>query len=355
MKAAVWHAQRDIRVEEVSAPAGVGPGEALVEVVLCGICGTDVHEYTEGPRYIPLAAHPLTGVAAPVVMGHEFAGTVVEVGPGVTRAQRGDRVAVNPLLYCGRCAACRREQFYLCQDFACIGLHTRTGGFGKYAVARDYQLFPMPQALTWRQGALTEPACVATHAVDRGGVKDGDVVLVTGGGPIGQLAAMAARVAGAAQIYISEVVPHRRELAARNAEPTRTLDPTTEAVPQILQEATAGWGADVTVEASANGRGLADAFAATRKGGTIVQVGVFTTTVSLQPADVLTNVEKNYIGSLCYHPRDWPRVMDLMASGQLPADRVASAEIPLADIIELGFDELIRPDNRQAKVLVQPG
>jgi (R,R)-butanediol dehydrogenase/meso-butanediol dehydrogenase/diacetyl reductase len=185
-------------------------------------------------------------------------------------------------------------------------------------------------------------------------VKRGDTVLITGGGPIGQLAAMAARVAGASQIFISEVTSSRRELAARNVEPTGVLDPSRDDVPEALQAATDGWGADVTIEASANERGLADAIAATRNGGTIVQVAVFTRPVTIHPASALTNVEKSLVGTLCYNASDWPRVMDLMASGQLPAERVVSAEIPIEDILELGFDELIRPDNRQAKVLVKP-
>jgi (R,R)-butanediol dehydrogenase/meso-butanediol dehydrogenase/diacetyl reductase len=354
MKAAVWHSKRDVRVEDFPAPSGAGPGEALIEVALCGICGTDLHEYVDGPQYIPLEPHPLTGASAPVVMGHEFAGTVVEVGAGVTRARNGDRVAVSPIQSCQQCAACLRGQIYLCKVFAGIGLHTRFGGFGKYVLAKDYQLFPMPDGLTWRQGAVTEPACVATHAIDRGGVKPGDTVLITGGGPIGQLAGMAARVAGAKQIYISEVTPHRRELAARNVEPTGVLDPTRDNVPEALQAVTDGWGADVTIEASASERGLADAIAATRNGGVIVQVAVFTKSVSIQPASALTNVEKSLVGTLCYYASDWPRVMDLIASGQLPAERVVSAEIPIDDILELGFDELTRPDNRQAKVLVRP-
>jgi (R,R)-butanediol dehydrogenase / meso-butanediol dehydrogenase / diacetyl reductase len=354
MKAAIWHAKHDVRVEDVPAPAGPGPGEAVVQVALCGICGTDLHEYTDGPQYIPLQPHPLTGASAPVIMGHELAGTVVEVGPGVTRAGPGDRVAVNPIQSCQDCAACRRGQNYLCKTFAGLGLHTRFGGFGRLVVVKDYQLFPIPDALSWRQGAVTEPACVATHAVDRGGVKPGDTVLITGGGPIGQLAGMAARVAGASRIYISEVAPHRRELAERNVEPTRVLDPARDSVADALREVTDGWGADVTIEASASDRGLADAISATRNGGTIVQVAVFTKPVSIHPASALTNVEKSLVGTLCYHPSDWPRVMDLMASGQLPAERVVTAEIPLVDILELGFDELTRPDNKQGKVLVQP-
>jgi (R,R)-butanediol dehydrogenase/meso-butanediol dehydrogenase/diacetyl reductase len=272
----------------------------------------------------------------------------------VTRASKGDRVVVNPIQSCQHCAACRRGQIYLCKMFAGIGLHTRFGGFGKFVLAKDYQLFRMPDGLSWRQGAVTEPACVATHAVFRGGIKQGDTVLITGAGPIGQLAGMAARVAGARQIFIAEVTAHRRALAARNVEPTAVLDPARENITQVLQDATDGWGADVTIEASASQPGLDSAIAATRNGGAIVQVAVFTKPVTLQLASALTNVEKSLVGSLCFLASDWPRVMDLMVSGEFPAERVVSAEIPIDDILELGFDELIRPDNRQAKVLVRP-
>ena len=201
-------------------------------------------------------------------------------------------------------------------------------------------------------GALVEPAACAVRAVHLGQVEPGDVVLVTGAGPIGQLTAMAARAAGAQAVYISEVVPGRRELAGRSLEAT-VLDPATTNVPKIVREATEGWGADVVFECSASPRAFADALAATRKGGTMVQFGVFTQEVPLHPAD-LTNYERRIQGNLAYAPRDFDRTIELMGAGQLPAERLVTAEIALVDVVELGFDELIRPDTTHAKIHIRP-
>jgi (R,R)-butanediol dehydrogenase / meso-butanediol dehydrogenase / diacetyl reductase len=354
MKAAVWHSARDIRVEEAPEPKLAGPDEALVEVAFCGICGTDLHEYTDGPQYIPVdEPHPLTGDRAPVHLGHEYSGTVVEVGREVTQARVGDRVAVFPIQSCQQCAACKRGYPSQCPLFGGMGLHVREGGLARTSRVKGYQLFPMPDSLTFQQGALVEPAAVAVHAVDNGGVRPGDFVLVTGGGPIGQLVAMAAKAAGARSVYLSEVTEFRRELAKKSAEPARVLNPSQDDVVALVQEATDGWGADVVLECSGSPRAFPDALAATRKGGTMVQVAVFTREVPLQPAD-LTNFERRLQGTLIYQPQDFPRTMELIASGKLPAERIVTAEIPLSDVLELGFDELIRPDTRHAKVLVHP-
>jgi (R,R)-butanediol dehydrogenase/meso-butanediol dehydrogenase/diacetyl reductase len=163
---------------------------------------------------------------------------------------------------------------------------------------------------------------------------------------------MAALAAGAQAVYISEIVPGRRELAARNLRAT-VIDPTTTDVPQLVRDATEGWGADVVFECSANPRAFAEALAATRKGGTMVQFGVFTQTVPLHPAD-LTNFERRIQGNLAYAPPDFDRTIELMHNGQLPAERIVTAEIPLVDVVELGFDELIRPNTTHAKIHIRP-
>src|SRR4051812_21047520 len=123
MKAAVWHGKRDIRVEETPDPRPAGADEALVEVAFCGICGTDLHEYTDGPQYIPLQPHSLTHESAPINLGHEFAGTVVDVGEGVMQAKKGDRVAIFPIQSCQECRACLAGTPSQCPQFACVGLH----------------------------------------------------------------------------------------------------------------------------------------------------------------------------------------------------------------------------------------
>jgi len=352
MKAAVWYGQRDVRIEQQPDPEQAGPGEALVRVALAGICGTDLHEYTSGPQYIPTTPHPRTGQQAPLTLGHEMAGTVVDVGAGVSRAKVDDRVAVFAIQGCGECRLCRRGVPALCTTMVATGLSTGDGGLSEYVRVKDSQLYPLPDRLNFTQGALVEPAACAVRAVHLGQVEPGDVVLVTGAGPIGQLTAMAALAAGAQTVFISEIVPGRRELAARSLAAT-VLDPSTTDVPQTVREATDGWGADVVFECSASPRAFADALAATRKGGTMVQFGVFTQEVPLHPAD-LTNFERRIQGNLAYAPPDFDRTIELMRTGQLPAERIVTAEIQLADVVELGFDELIRPNTTHAKIHIRP-
>jgi (R,R)-butanediol dehydrogenase/meso-butanediol dehydrogenase/diacetyl reductase len=346
MKAAVWHGKRDVRIERQQDPEPAGPGEAIVKVALAGICGTDLHEYTDGPQYIPADRDMQT-------LGHEISGTVVDVGAGVTRARPGDRVAIFAIRPCGECRMCRQDVPALCRGFSVTGLHTGDGGLAGHVRVKDAQLFPVPAGMSWSQATLVEPAACAVRAVNLARVQPGDVVLVTGAGPIGQLTAMAARAAGASQIYISEVVPFRRDLAQRAVQPTRVLDPTDDDVPAVLRDATDGWGADVAFECSASPRAFADALAATRKGGTLQQFGVFTRTVELHPADV-TNYERRIQGNLAYAPSDFDQTIALISSGQLPADRIITAEIPLEDVVELGFDELIRPTTQHAKIHIRP-
>ena len=147
-------------------------------------------------------------------------------------------------------------------------------------------------------------------------------------------------------------MPGRRELAGRSLAAT-VLDPSATDVPQTVRDATDGWGADVVFECSASPRAFADALAATRKGGTMVQFGVFTQEVPLHPAD-LTNFERRIQGNLAYAPPDFDRTIELMRTGQLPAERIVTAEIPLAEVVELGFDELIRPNTTHAKIHIRP-
>ncbi|MDX6378719.1 MAG: (R,R)-butanediol dehydrogenase / meso-butanediol dehydrogenase / diacetyl reductase, partial [Gaiellaceae bacterium] len=213
MRALRFHAARDLRIEELAEPGAPEPGEVTVSVVSCGICGTDLHEYIAGPIVTPVEPHPLTGAQNPQILGHEFAGDVVAVGPGVTRVAPGDRVAIMPLSYCGHCHYCVRGLQHLCATMACVGLSHPWGGMAALASVAEDQIVPLPDGVSYEQGALIEPAAVAAYGVERGGVGPGDRVLITGAGPIGALAALCARAAGAAEVYVSEPNPARRARA----------------------------------------------------------------------------------------------------------------------------------------------
>src|SRR5438309_4616322 len=247
MRALRFHAARDLRIEDVPAPAEPGGGEVVVRVASCGICGTDLHEYVAGPIVTPTEPHPLTGARNPQILGHEFAGEVVATGADVKAVADGDRVAIMPLAYCGRCAYCRRGLQHLCATMACVGLSHAWGGMAELATVVDYQVVRLPEGVTYRQGALIEPTAVAAYGVERAGVGPGDRVLVTGAGPIGALAALCAHSAGASTVYVSEPNPARRARAEALGVAV-VLNPTAVDLPELLRDETEGIGVDVVIE-----------------------------------------------------------------------------------------------------------
>src|SRR3954451_11228376 len=282
MQALRFHAARDLRIEDVQEPSAPGPGEVLVRTAACGICGTDLHEFVAGPIVTPVEPHPLTGAQNPQILGHEFAGDVVSVGPGVASVAEGDRVAIMPLAYCGRCAYCERGLQHLCTTMACVGLSHPWGGMGELATVAEYQVVRLPDGVTYRQGALIEPTAVAAYGVERAGVGPGDAVLVTGAGPIGALAALCARADGASTVYVSEPNPARRARAEALGVAT-VLDPASVDVPAYLRERHDGLGVDVAIECSGNARAFNAAVASLRRRGTLAQTGLFVGEASVEP------------------------------------------------------------------------
>src|SRR5437763_4944037 len=238
MQALRFHAARDLRVENVDEPRAPGAGDVVVQVASCGICGTDLHEYVAGPIVTPVEPHPLTGAQNPQILGHEFAGEVVAVGSDVTTVREGDRVAIMPLAYCGRCAYCRRGLQHLCASMGCVGLSHAWGGMAQLATVAEYQIVRLPDDVSYEQGALIEPTAVAAYGVERGGVAPGDRVPVTAAGPIGAPAALCAHAAGASEVYISEPNSARRARAEALGVAT-VLDPAAVDVPEFLRSKTA--------------------------------------------------------------------------------------------------------------------
>jgi (R,R)-butanediol dehydrogenase/meso-butanediol dehydrogenase/diacetyl reductase len=349
MRAAVFHDAKDIRVTDVPAPTEVGPGQVLVRPYWCGICGTDLHEYAVGPIVIPTTPHPLTGAAAPQILGHEFSAEVLEVGAGVTNVRAGQRVSMMPIIACGECYFCRRALGHLCVRMACVGLSHDWGGIAELAVVPAAQVYALPDEVSDIQGALVEPTAVAAYGVDAAGVRPGDTVLITGAGPIGALASLYAASLGA-RVFVSEVNPVRRELA-RSLDVGEVLDPTQVDLTEVLHDATEGIGVDAVVECSGNERALQSAFAAVRSAGRVTQTGLHTKPASIDPM-VIANREITYNGTWCYPLHDWPRIIDLIARRGLPVEKVVTAEIDAVDLVEKGFETLLSPTGNEVKVLV---
>jgi (R,R)-butanediol dehydrogenase / meso-butanediol dehydrogenase / diacetyl reductase len=353
MRAAVFHDRHDIRVDDVPAPRAVGPREVLLRPFFCGICGTDLHEYAFGPIVIPTEPHPLTGASAPQVLGHEFSAEVVEVGVEVTTAKPGDRVSVMPLVTCGHCYYCRRGLDHLCVVMACTGLSWNGGGIAELVVVGDRQVSVLPESVTDVQGALIEPAAVAAYGVDRAGLNPGDTILITGAGPIGALAALYAKAAGAAKVIVSEPNPRRRALAEAFGD-IQVVDPTGVDVSAFVHDLTDGIGVDVAVECSGSQPGLTAALDSVRSAGTVTQVGLHVKPATIDPM-ALSNRDLSLVGTWCYPVYDWPRIIALVASGRFPVEQVLSDIVDVDQLVARGFDRLLDPDGDAQKVLVRVG
>lgn len=353
MRAAVYHGVKDIRIEEVAEPDGqLQPTEVLVRPRQVGICGTDLHEYVAGPIVTPAEPHPLTGAQIPQILGHEFAADVEAVGSEVSRLVPGDRVSIMPLAWCGHCEFCRRGLNHLCERMACVGLSWAWGGFAGHAVVQDYQAWKLSDELSYEQGALIEPAAVAACGAARGGVAEGDRVLVTGAGPIGALSVLAARAAGAGEVYLSEPNP-RRVKRAESLGTTAIFNPADIEVADEVRACTDGSGVDVALECVGNAAALRTCIAATRSGGRIAQVGLHVEDASIDAMELAAR-ELTLIGVWCYPVDDWPRLIAQVASGAFPVERVVSDRIPLSETVSSGFEALIDPAGDQIKILVEP-
>ena len=348
MKAAVFYAAKDIRVADVAAPGPLEPGQVRLRPLWCGICGTDLHEYAQGPIVTPAAPHPLTGAKLPQILGHEFSAEVLEIGAGVDGVREGDRVSVMPLLFCGECYQCARGRGHLCRTMAAVGLSSPWGGLAEECVVAASQVTKLPDEVSDIQGALVEPTAVAAYGVDRAGVRPGDLVLVTGAGPIGVLAALYAASLGA-RVVISEPNPKRREIAL-GLDVGVVLNPREVDVVEQIHELSEGVGADAVIECSGTERALQTAFGAVRAAGHISQTGLHTKVAAIDPM-ILSERDITLRGTWCFPVTDWPRIIGIIAQGNLPVEKAVTGLFELDQVVE-GFDALIDPAGEHVKVLL---
>lgn len=260
MRCVYLYGPRDLRLVE-REPLALRPEDVRVEVACSGICGTDLHVY----------AGMVFGAGSdePRPFGHEFAGRVVEVGSEVTTVKVGDRVTAIPNTPCGKCSLCRSGRGYACQHRG--GL--RSGSWAPTVVIREQNVFRLPDTVSDRVGALTEPLACGVRAVDRSGLRSGDRVCVVGGGPIGLFVAAVAKASGASTVIVSEPRPYRRDLA-RALGADVVLDPTSEDLSARVRDLTDGLGADVVFEAVGHPKTIESAISVAGPGATIVVVGV---------------------------------------------------------------------------------
>ncbi|WP_339226284.1 2,3-butanediol dehydrogenase [Oceanobacillus sp. FSL K6-2867] len=344
MKAAVWHGEKDIRIEEVEVKP-LKDSQVKVRVAWAGICGSDLHEYEEGPVFVPVNEEdPLTDEIAPLTMGHEFAGVIEEVGSNVTKFKVGDRVAINPTITYGN----KPEDIDAYDGFSFIGLHG-DGGFTKYANVPESNIYLLPDTLTLQDGALIEPTAVAVQAVKEGALQFGDTVAIFGAGPIGLLTAIAAKAAGASKIIVLDLSETRLE-KAKELGATHIINSGEQDAVKAIRELVPD-GVDVSFEVAGVAPTFKQAIDATRARGTMVIVSIFARSIEWNPIH-LTNTGVKITSSIAYTPTSFQQTVDLMGTGQLKPQGIITDQIQLDDIVEKGFEALSN-DKSQAKILVE--
>ncbi|MGA2187179.1 MAG: 2,3-butanediol dehydrogenase [Steroidobacteraceae bacterium] len=347
MRAAVYHGARDLRLESVAEPEP-GPGDVKLRVLYNGICGSDLHEYYDGPVTTRTTPHPLTGVKNPVILGHEISAAVVSVGAGVHDLAPGDLVAVEPLETCGGCVWCAAGQYNHCPELALHGYNRSGGGLAEFTVVRRRMAHRLPAGMTPLQGALIEPLAVAWHTAGRCRLEAGQTVAIHGAGPIGIGVCLTLRARGVEVIAI-DPSPLRRgvmqRLGARAALDPRDCDPIS-----AIRDLTGGRGAHASVDAAGVPQAFHAALHGTRVDGTVVVVAIHHAPIAIPPFDLLMP-EVNLTG-VAMSAHAFPRVIDAMARGDYPSDQWVET-IPFENLLEGGIERLRRQEG--LKILVDVG
>jgi len=334
MRAVVVAGPRRLAVESVPDPTPE-PGQAVLRVASCGICGSDLHMHQLG--FLPAGA----------IMGHEFCGEVAEAA-GELRV--GERVCALPVLSCGRCERCKNGLGIYCASQRALGLGRAQGAFAEYVAVAAHEVVRLPAGVDDAHGALVEPLAVGLHAVDVSRLRGGESCLVIGAGPIGLAIALWAQQLGAAQVIVSEHAPGRRALAAELGA-TRVVDPGQEDLGAVLA-AELPDGPDVVFEAVGVRGLIQQCIEHVRFRGRIVVAGVCVTPDTFQPAPaVIKEASLHFV--MAYEKRDFQRTVDLLEQGRLRPARMITSRIGL-EAVPAAFDALERPSS-QGKLLVAPG
>ncbi|MCI0537082.1 MAG: alcohol dehydrogenase catalytic domain-containing protein [Verrucomicrobiales bacterium] len=330
--------QVELRDMPEPAPAD---NQVKIEIAACGICGTDLHVYHDTFRNYP-----------PVILGHEFAGRVVEIGKNVKGVREEERFTIlgASTVTCGRCVYCRKGEFMFCPERRGMG-HGVNGAFTRYAVARPDQLFRLPDDLPSEEGALCEPFAAAVHAVcEITPMQFGDVVLVSGPGPIGLLC-LKLLVAQGLKVIVAGTAQDARRLAlAKQFGAARIVDVPREDLQQIVKDETDGFGVDVAFECAGAAASARAALASVRPLGRYTQVGHFGKSIELN-FDLLAFRQIRMKGSVGYTAETWKRMMNILGQGRVKLGEIITHRLSLDDWKQ-GFDAC--EDKSALKVLLKP-
>jgi L-iditol 2-dehydrogenase len=342
MKALVLEQYNKLVYKDVPEP-GCGLGEVLVAVKACGICGSDVHgmDGSSGRRQPPL------------IMGHEAAGLIAEVGEGVQRWKPGQRVTFDSTIYCGDCWYCRRGDINLCDHRRVLGVscdeYRRDGAFAEYVAVPARILYALPEGMSFTQATMVETLTIAVHAVRRASVDIHDCAVVIGAGNVGLLALQVLKSVGCEPLIAVDVDPARLETARRLGADLVINSGDVDVGREVRRHVPRG--ADVAVEAAGIPASVRDAVASVRKGGRLALVGNLSPTVDF-PLQSVVSREIDVNGS-CASSGEYPTCLDLMARGVVDVGALISATAPLAEGAAW-FQRLYRGEPGLLKVVLVP-
>ncbi|KAG7854693.1 hypothetical protein KL919_004975 [Ogataea angusta] len=376
MKGLLYYGTNDIRYSEtVPEPEIKSPKDVKIKISYCGICGTDLKEFTypEGPVLFPKKGTKdrISGYELPLCPGHEFSGTVVEVGSGVTSVKPGDRVAVEATAHCSDkarykdtvaqdselCIACKSGSPNCCASLSFCGLGGASGGFAEYVVYGEDHMVKLPDSIPDDIGALIEPIAVSWHAVERARFQPGQTALVLGGGPIGLATILALHGHQAGKIVCSEPALIRRqfaqELGAEVFDPSK-CDDANAALKALVPE---NEGFHAAFDCSGIPQTFTTSIVATGPSGIAVNVAIWGDhPIGFMPMS-LTYQEKYATGSMCYTVKDFQQVVEALENGLIPMDKarkMITGKVNLRDAVEKGFKRLIEHRETNVKILVTP-
>ena len=338
MRALVYENPYEMPLREIEPPVA-GPDDVIVTVQAAGVCGSDVHGFTGR-----------TGRRMPgIVMGHEFTGVVSDTGRNVAEYAPGDRVVVQPLTTCGTCEMCRAGQPNVCVSRTMIGMHTH-GAYAEAVRVPVRQLYRLPDNVSWETGAMVEPLAVALHAVNRTPFNLMDTVVIVGAGTIGLLTLLAARIKGAGRVIVTDLSPHRLELAQSLGADVVVNIAQQDALAAV-NEVTNGKGADAAIEAVGMSATVQQALAVIRIGGHITWIGNSAPEVTLNMQQVVTR-EITIHGTYGFN-QEFGLAIEALRLGRIDVSPLIERVAPLEHGPELVHD-LAKGRLDAAKVILKP-
>lgn len=343
MKALMLRDYNQFSVEDVHLPE-YGKDDVLIKVKACAICGSDVHGMDGSTgRRIP-----------PIIMGHEAAGIIEEVGENVKNYKPGERVTFDSTIYCGKCYFCRRGEFNLCDDRKVLGVscgdYRLHGAFAEYVSVPQHILYPLPDKVSFERAAMVEPLSIAFHAVRRSSVLLNDTAVVVGAGMIGLLVIQLLKINGCGKIIAVDMVSEKLEMAKKfGADVGLRADQLD--IPAEVFKLTSNRGADIAFEVVGIAPTIQTAIASLKKGGTLTLVGNLKPSVDFPLQSVVTR--QISLNGSCASAGEYPECLDLIASGRVDVDSFISKVAPLSEGA-MWFERLYKAESGLMKVILKP-